>query len=213
MNYKAHIIRGLLNFYPEKWRIEYGEELDALLLSRPLNGAIISDVLRNGLRQRLRQIAPWKVIGALLFAWTIIGLSWNSATAFSPAWYSRYYIAGDLFLLLGGCWTTLRSPTTISRAAWFTTKAALVSTIPEAIVCLLWSARIVHPTVLDLSGSPVLHGNQITLLYFRGSIILPPIQYLTVLFVITLAQGWAIGLVGGTLGSLAIHFKTGIRRY
>jgi hypothetical protein len=212
MNYKAHIIRGLLNFYPEKWRIEYGEELDALLLSRPLNAGIISDVLLNGLQQRLREVAPWKVTGVLLFAWTVIGLSWNSAKAFSPAWYSRYYIAVNLFLLLGGCWTTLRSPTTVSRAAWFTTKAALVSTIPEAVVCLLWAAKIVHPAVLDLSGSPVLHGNHITLLYFRGSILLSPIQYLSVLFVITLVQGWAIGLVGGTLGSLAIRFKPSIRR-
>src|SRR5579863_10083813 len=114
MNYKAHIIRGLLYFYPEKWRMEYGEELDALLLSRPLSAAIIGDVLLNGLQQRLRELAPWKVTGALLFAWTIIGLIWNSATPFSPVWYSRYCVAIGLFLLLGGCWTTLRSPTNIS---------------------------------------------------------------------------------------------------
>jgi hypothetical protein len=212
MNYKAHIIRGLLYFYPEKWRIEYGEELDALLLSRPLSAAIISDVLLNGLQQRLRELAPWKVTGALLFAWTIIGLIWNSATPFSPVWFSRYCVAISLFLLLGGCWTTLRSPTTISKAAWLTTKAALVSIIPEVFVCLLWAAKVVRPSVLDLSGLPSLHASQMTLLYFRGSIMLSPIQDLSVLFGTTLVEGWVMGLVGATLGSLAIRFIPGIRR-
>lgn len=212
MNYKAHVVRGLLSLYPEKWRIEYGEELEELLLSRPLSAATIGDVLRNGLQQRLRELTPWKATGACLFLWTIVGVIWNSAAAFSPAWYSRYCAATGLFLLLGGCWTTWRSPTPIGKAAWLATKAALVGVIPEVFVCLLWAAKIVRPTVLDVSGLPSFHASRITLLYSRSSIILSPIQILSILLGVILVEGWVMGLVGATLGSLAARCKPGVRR-
>jgi hypothetical protein len=38
----------LLRAYPASWRSEYGEELEALLLARPLTFAVAFDVARGG---------------------------------------------------------------------------------------------------------------------------------------------------------------------
>jgi hypothetical protein len=40
--------------YPPQWRDEYGTELEDLLLARPLQPAVVLNVIANALRQQVR---------------------------------------------------------------------------------------------------------------------------------------------------------------
>jgi hypothetical protein len=66
MTIKFRLVRSLLRLYPSIWRNEYGEELKALLLLRPLTAFVIGDVLLNAGRQHLRRDQPWKICGLFL---------------------------------------------------------------------------------------------------------------------------------------------------
>ena len=53
---KRLVVRGLLRFYPARWRHEYGKELEDLLRREPLLPSVALDVLGNALQQHVRNL-------------------------------------------------------------------------------------------------------------------------------------------------------------
>ena len=60
---KDWLIAALLRIYPAAWRREYGAELTAILQGRPLGLRVMTDVLWNGLRLRVRAAEPSTILG------------------------------------------------------------------------------------------------------------------------------------------------------
>ena len=137
MTFRLRLIRSLLYIYPATWRAEYGPELDALLASRPLTAAVVLDVIWNSLIQRLRHSEPWKVAAGCLLAWTTVGMVWNTLRPWSNGEYARFTNSIFLVLFAAACWTTFRGRDGIKTAAEGAAKAALISTLPDILICVL----------------------------------------------------------------------------
>ena len=63
MRTKQWIVTALLRLYPAAWRAEYGPELTAILLARPLSPRVIGDVMWNGSKQSAQAAEPSTILG------------------------------------------------------------------------------------------------------------------------------------------------------
>jgi hypothetical protein len=169
MKRRMRITRALMCVYPKAWRSEYGCELASTLYRRPLTAFVIVDVLRTGIWQRLRFAAPWQLGGVVLMVWMIFGSALNSVAPLSPSAYNRFFDINSLIYFLVGYRTILRSNETPRSASFASGKTALVGILPEIFVLSLWAAKLIHPTVLDLNGSPSIVGSGFTDFGFRLS--------------------------------------------
>jgi hypothetical protein len=100
----------------------------------------------------------------------------------------------------------------VTDAADVAARAALISTIPDMLVCLLGIVHIIHPIMLGARGSPYLHDGRIAFVYVRGPNAVPdgPLSLLEVLVIepcIMIVSGTLIGILGGALGHVLSHFR------
>jgi hypothetical protein len=209
MRRKERIIHFLLCAYPLTWRQEYGEELTSLLALRPLGMRVISDVAVNALRQRLKRDPPWRIGGVALFLWTLFCLARNTLTPLSPVAYSHITWVFNLMSLVIGCWTMLREPAGLRRAARASLKSALLGVSPEFMSALLWLIGVLHPTVLATHGSPQMHGSGIVLLFVRTDATISAPGYLFILLSVTAVQSLFFGYLGAVSGRLLASIKSG----
>ena len=62
------IIAALVKFFPSSWRSEYGPELSSLLEQGSLTQAIIWNIFRSGISERLRRSRITTTGGALVLS-------------------------------------------------------------------------------------------------------------------------------------------------
>lgn len=69
----------LVSLYPDAWRREYGDELEQLLLSRPMSAGTVNDVFWSAIGQRLRHLSPHVMLGlptmAFFAAWCAVNVA------------------------------------------------------------------------------------------------------------------------------------------
>lgn len=204
---KRRIVLALLRVYPKDWRHEYGSELAGLLFRRPLTLPALCDVLVQGVRQRIRMVAPWKITGTALFVWTVFWIGWNSLAPLSPAGYATFTrIENDLasFVLAGtSCRTYLRGERNTRNAAAAAVRTALLGIVPELILIALIVLKVLPQIVIDIHGSPYPDIRGIALLHTRGPVGAPlfGVGASLALFPLVLGvQGWILGYLGAWTG-------------
>jgi hypothetical protein len=215
MNRKMRITRALMCVYPKAWRSEYGCELASTLYRRPLTAIVVIDVLRNGIWQRLRYTAPWQLGGVALMIWMTFGTALNSVAPLSPSAYNRFFDINFLIYFLVGYRTALRSNEALRAAAFASGKTASIGILPEIFVLSLWVARLIHPTVLDLNGSPSIIGSGFTDFYFRLSKGVPVnlvnlSEMLIVMPLVCLPPAMFTGYVGAVTSKTISAFRAGL---
>lgn len=198
MSRKAKLIRVLLWTYPVRWRSEYGGELALLLARRPINLSIVVDVVRNGSWQRVRCAETWQLGGFVMALWIVFGTVLNSIAPLSPPAYGFFFQVNLWICLLVGYLSVWRNGIGLRSAARAAGKAYLIGLVPEVLLTVLWAADVIHPTILNMHGSPHIIGHGITDLCIRTEGMVSPSRLLVMLPVAPLV-GSVAGLIGGAL--------------
>jgi hypothetical protein len=219
MRVKRGFVTALTRLYPRVWRHEYGPELTEMLLARPLDAAIVADVLMNGLRERVRRVEPSTVFGSILMLLIVTGFVWNVV---APQPYRNTWIillqpslktmptvtvrplASELYaLLLVGCgiWTHLRHVGQLSQSGIAAMKICLIAGMPIMLAGVLMFVGVLGVIVMvpgDMSTAFREHGIAFTYYSAQGT---PPTS-LSVLVspLFRLPESWIWGIVGGWLG-------------
>jgi hypothetical protein len=166
MTRRRRVAEALLRIYPDAWRREYGEEVFDILLSRPLTWRVVADVLRAGLRERIRAAEPATVLGvatmAVLlsqFALTAAGYG-TSATAMLRATDMTFptvaasFMVSPLYtwLLIASGWWTARRHTDYSakRCGVATMRMSLIGGVPALLAGVLLAADVITPSQVGL---------------------------------------------------------------
>jgi hypothetical protein len=139
------IVAALLWLYPAAWRLEYGAELEGILLARPLGPRLIADVLWNGFRQRGRAAEPSTILGLISMVVVLAGFglretSWLESTwKFVPGVPVEFLAAGSFALLQisCGCWTHLRHGGSVYRSGLAGMRTCFIGGIPFMLTALL----------------------------------------------------------------------------
>jgi hypothetical protein len=140
---KTWIIRTLLRLYPANWRREYGAEFADMLLARPLTSAMVADVLRNGLWQRLRASEASTRLGLAMLLVILGVLVWNLTAPPSNGHNQATLLLQDpsisyvyILVLIGcGCLTRTRDPA--GRPGVAAMRASFIAGIPMMLVGVL----------------------------------------------------------------------------
>jgi hypothetical protein len=201
MTRRVQAARILLRAYPANWRDSYGEELATVLEGRSLTLPIVLDVLRNGLLQRIRGAEAWRTGGIVLSTWLVVGTALNSVRPFPPWAYDLFWQLDICIVMAIGYFSVSRDGKSLLAAAVATGKAALVGVIPELVLGGLWVAGLVHPTILQPNGSPMILGHGITDLCIRAGVAVPPTQMLLVPLAAVIPSA-----VAGALGAMTARF-------
>ncbi len=175
---KGWIVETLLRVYPVDWRREYGPELAAILLSRPLTGGILGDVLRNGLRQRLRTAEPSTLVGFIMLLVILNGFVWN---IIAPPPYSdestillQNLLGSNLYiLLLVGCglWTHLRHRGKLDQSGMAAMKISFMAGIPVMLAGALMLLGILGVSVIGPGDIPTtFHQHGFTYTYYDAKV-------------------------------------------
>jgi len=205
------LIRALLRVYPAGWRQEYGEELELTVATRPLTFSIARDVLFCGLVERLRSAPVWQFAAVALALKFIIGTIVNSISPISPGVY-RFFFTPDLLVWIAvGYLSVLRDRRSVLRAMAFSAWAATLGVVPELILGILWAANLVHPTILDMNGSPNLVGHGIVVLSIRSEMPASPALLLLAVPFSALPAG-IMGLLGGGIAKMVSALGHALRK-
>ncbi|MGA2252014.1 hypothetical protein [Terracidiphilus sp.] len=197
---KDAIIRLLLRIYPRAWRLEYGEELSAILAGRPFTPLILGDVVVSGAWQRFRYAEMWQVGGVALALRLIIGTAANSLSPLSPAAYHHFFQINWIAELAIGYLYVARYSRHPVAAAVASVKASLVGLIPELLLAALWAANLIHPTILGMNGSPHIYGHSITDLCLRTEAAASPATLLMAIPV-TVISAFLAGFAGASIAT------------
>jgi hypothetical protein len=146
MTIKARAVRLLLRLYPRPWREEYGPELEALLLARPLDMRVVADVAANGVRASLRNPDPAAACAVVtVAAMTLSAVKGGPdqhvlegmtrllsdsgkllpTTVIAPLYGNAY----GLLMVACGCWAAVRD----RRSVWGGGRAAALATVAAGI--------------------------------------------------------------------------------
>src|SRR5207253_6612573 len=91
-------------------------------------------------------------------------------------------------------------------------KTALIGILPETFVLSLWAAKLIHPTVLDLNGSPSIIGSGFTFFSLRLSkgvpVNLP--EMFVVMPLVCLLLAMFTGYVGAVTSKTVSAFRAGL---
>jgi len=206
MKKDAKVIKLLLHAYPAVWRGSYGEELVGLLEERPMTLTVVRNVLQNGLLQRARDARAWQLGSIALVIWLIAGTSLNSIRVF-PQWgYSLFWQMNVCSLLVIGYASVVRDHKSRLASALAAGTASVVGVVPEVALAALWLAGLVHPTISQLNGSPMVVGHGVTDLCIRADANIPPTQLLFAPIVAGIC-----GVIAGGVGASAAQFVSGFR--
>ena len=195
MTRKEWIAAALLRLYPRAWRLEYGDELTGILLTRPLGPRVIADVLGNGLWQRARAAEPSTILGLVamlvilsgfVFMGATYGRTWTALMQPSPRTFPPVAVmASGLFvslLIVCGCWTHLRHGGRARRAGVAAMRMGLIAGIPIMLAGVLMMAGLLELTFVG----PRLPAPS------AWAILIAPL--------IRLPEFWLWGAIGGKLG-------------
>jgi hypothetical protein len=219
MSIRSRIVSLLLRAYPPEWRIEYGPELADILLRRSVGLRDAGDVLWNGVRQRVRLAEPATLCGMAAMLVISIGLGLNIAglPTFGhrlPAFLqdsrqtfptvvvtppnTELYV---LWLVVCGCWTTLRHGGRSSRAGLAGMQVTALAGTPIIIAAILMLFGILDIAVLHPGDMPTsFHEHGFTYTYYSGQQHSPSPLGVLVATLSKLPESWLWGVVGGRFG-------------
>ena len=218
MNMKQRIVTVLLGLYPAAWRSEYGPELSDVLLARPLGARIITDVLWNGLRQRVRNAGPSTLAGLAVMLVILTGIGWNIA---APQPYGRDWtgllqpssmtlptiivkpLASELYVLFlvgCGCWISLRGGETVSPGV-AAMRISFIAGVPIMLAGALILFGVMDVVVLGPGDTPTtFHEHGFAYTYYSAERQAPSALAVLVSPLFRLPASWIWGTVGGGLG-------------
>ena len=159
------VISALIRLFPAKWRSEYGPELSSLLEQGSLTQAIVGDVFRSGITERLRHFRITIKAAAFIACWYFLGLIVNTVHAMPPKAYSAFW---DSYLVIAvglGFWFRRAG---VARPGMSTSYALLLGSLPMFVTELLRKLHWLAPTILDLRGQVWRQGHGFTEFAFRG---------------------------------------------
>ena len=215
---KTTLVRWLLHLYPKAWRAEYGAELAEMLRARPLSAAIVFDITRSAIWQRLRVVMPatWVGIGLMLVTiWAIV------TTMLAPPPYvpsalseriellqkplqSEFYV---LVLFAIGFWTAVAGTQSPARAAM---RASVIASIPLAVIGLLMlTGLLAHAELVPGQKIAMLNARGILYPFYKGIQQIPAPAPLTLLLspLLRLPGAWLWGTIGGSLGRKYVTWR------
>jgi hypothetical protein len=210
MNVKARVVRILLCIYPSAWRVEYGHEIEGLLLAERLSLSVVRDAIFNAARERVRDGEPRVIFGLTLFVWALCWTGWNSVAPLSPSCYLLLNRFNQGILLLAcfatGYWTRRRPNGSIRRSVLAAVNVGFAGIALDMILLVLHSIGSIPLVIVNMSGQA--QGRGIALLYTRGidNMLVHEINFELVLFPVV------IGIVASIVGLLgAWSCRTGIK--
>lgn len=139
---------GLLRLYPARWRERYGDEMAALLETRPPDWRARLDLVRGAFDAHLRSPEPEhgpraSVAAALVAgaAWTISGVASAGGPA-PPDWPG--YLDATLPVAVVGTLAILIASMGVARLAWTSSGAGLELAVVATVVGhVAWAAALV----------------------------------------------------------------------
>ena len=196
MTRKGWVVAALLRVYPREWRLEYGEELTGILLTRPLGAArdrrrpwgTGSGSARGAAEPStiLGLVAMLVILSGFVFMGATYGRTWTALMQPSPRTFPPVAVmASGLFvslLVLCGCWTHLRHGGRARRAGVAAMRMGLIAGIPIMLAGVLVMAGLLELTFVG----PRLPAPS------AWAILIAPL--------IRLPEFWLWGAIGGKLG-------------
>lgn len=159
------VITALLRLFPAKWRSQYGPELSSLLEQGSLTQAIVWDVFRSGISERLRSFRITIKGAAFVACWYFLGLIVNTVHAMPPKAYSAFW---DSYLVIAvglGFWFRRAG---VARPGMSSSYTILLGSVPMLATELLRKLHWLEPTILDMRGQVWRQGHGFTEFAFRG---------------------------------------------
>lgn len=196
------VVAALMRLYPAAWRREYGEELTAILLERPLGARVIADVAWNGFWQRTRAAEPSTILGVAVMLGVVISFVVTGGT-YGRAWVpflqatSRTFppfevtiLASEIFaylLVTCGCWTHLRHRGKARESGVAAMRMSAIASMPVILIAVLMMAGLLELTFVGPR--------------------LPPPSPLAILLtpLVRLPGAWIYGALGGQLGKWIVR--------
>ena len=139
---------GLLRLYPSWWRERYGDEMAALLETRPPNARARVDLVRGALDAHLRGPEPERGSRGAVAAALIAGAAWTIAGVASiggpvpPDWPG--YLDSTLPLAAVGALAILIASLGIARLAWSSSGPVLELVVLATVAGhVAWAAALV----------------------------------------------------------------------
>lgn len=223
MKLEHRIVAALLRLYPAPWRSEYGPELRDILMAHPLSVRVMSDVVWNGLRQRVRAAEPSTFVGLAAMLLILIGLVWNIV---APLPYGHDLtmvlqpssktlptiivkpLASEFFLLFlvgCGCWTHLRQGGALSQSGMTAMRIAFIAGIPVMLAGILMLSGVLGVIVLGPGDTPTtFHEHGFAFTYYNAQYHAPSALAVLVSPLFRLPESWVVGSLGGLLGRTII---------
>src|SRR5688572_22097247 len=140
--------QGLLRLYPAWWRERYGDEMAALLETRPPDVRARLDLVRGAFDAHLRSPkaghGPGRTVAAALIAgaaWTIAGVASVGAPV-PPDWPG--YLDSTLPVSVVGALAILSAGLGVARLAWSSSGPSLELAVLASVVAhIVWAAMLV----------------------------------------------------------------------
>src|SRR5688572_1467893 len=140
--------QGLLRLYPAWWRERYGDEMAALLETRPPDVRARLDLVRGAFDAQLRSPeaghGPGRTVAAALIAgaaWTIAGVASVGAPV-PPDWPG--YLDSTLPVSVVGALAILSAGLGVARLAWSSSGPSLELAVLASVVAhIVWAAMLV----------------------------------------------------------------------
>ena len=139
---------GLLRLYPSWWRERYGDEMVALLETRPPNARARLDLVRGAFDAHLRSPEPRRAPGRAVAAALIAGAAWTIAGVASvggpvpPDWPG--YLESTLPVAVVGAVAVLLAAIGVARLAWSSSGPILELVVIATVAGhVAWAAALV----------------------------------------------------------------------
>ena len=199
---RGRVVDWLVRLYPASWRHEYGDELQEILLNRPLTAGIAADVVRSALRQRARFAAPSTVLGLPSMLMVIAGFllppfsnGWITTNVLSPTamtfpTFVVTFMSSEVYavlLMMCGWWTRRRYGSSSARCGVAAMRMSLLAALPVLIAGVLLAAGAVQAPAISAGAIQPL----------PLAVLLAPIAHLP--------KYWMFGAMGGALGKRSLH--------
>lgn len=139
---------GLLRLYPSWWRVRYGEEMAALLETRPPDARARLDLVRGAFDAHLRSPEPGRGPGHVVAAALVAGAAWTIAGVASvggpvpPDWPG--YLDSTLPVAVVGAFAILIASLGVARHAWSSIGPSLeLAALASVVGHVAWAATLV----------------------------------------------------------------------
>ncbi len=140
--------KGLLRLYPSWWRERYGDEMAALLETRPPDVRARLDLVRGAFDAHLRNPEPWRGPGRAVAAALVAGGAWTIAGVASvgapvpPDWPG--YLDSTLSVAIVGALAILIAGLGVARLAWSSSGPGLELVVLASVVThIAWATALV----------------------------------------------------------------------